>query len=81
MDSQEESHGDSGGFEVNAQANVVSDSHQEIESSNIIVKVYSESAYQNWMVCTEDTNDTPPDVILDDIFRRYAGAWKTLAEM
>ena len=37
--------------------------------------------YYHWVVYSPDTNDTTAENILDDILRKYSGAWEKLAEM
>lgn len=48
----------------------------------LTVLVHTDAAtYLHGVVCTPNTDDTTSDIILDDILRKYPGAWKRLGEM
>jgi len=38
------------------------------------------STYLQGVMCTRNTTDTRSDAILEDILRRFAGAWRRLSE-
>ena len=47
----------------------------------VAVLVRNPNVYYPWVVYNPDTNDTTDENILDDILRKYSGAWEKLADV
>lgn len=48
----------------------------------MVVRVYPDiTSYYSVVAYTPNTDDTTATIILDDILRKYSGAWQRLSEM
>lgn len=58
---------------------------QQLQASGyprLMVLVHPDpGTYLHGVVCRPDTDDATAEIILDDILRKYSGAWSRLSEM
>lgn len=58
------------------------DDLQGFAYSVVLMRVYPDpTSYHNWLVYDGATDDTSPDLILDDILEKYSAAWTSLADL